>query len=98
MELFKYVTPTIYWILIISWLYILIFYLRRIKSEIYKDKMIITLLIILSIDSLRTVIESSYFGAWYTSLAGLIPIEVFNTLAQPQLVFFQKLSISLLPS
>jgi PAS domain S-box-containing protein len=91
MELFKFITPIIYWILIICWSFILVFYLRRIKSEIYKDKMIITLLVILSIDSFRTVIESSYFGAWYTSLAGLISIEVFNTLAQPELVFIPKI-------
>ena len=91
MELFKFITPFIYWVLIASWLFILVFYLRRIKNKIYEDKMIITLLVILSIDSFRTVIESSYFGAWYTSLAGLISIEVFNTLAQPHLVFIPKI-------
>jgi len=91
MEFFKIVTPFVYWLLFACWLFILIFYLRRLKSKLYKDKMITTLLIILSIDSFRTVIESSYFGAWYTSLAGLIPIEVFNTLAQPNLVFFPKI-------
>ncbi|WP_372794682.1 PAS domain S-box protein [Lutibacter sp.] len=49
------------------------------------------LLIILAIDAFRSFFESVYFGFWYTSYAGLIPIEVFNFLAQPEIVFFPKL-------
>ncbi|MDA3938144.1 MAG: PAS domain-containing protein [Spirochaetia bacterium] len=91
MSIFKFVTPFIYWLLIISWAYISIFYLKKYRSVITQDKLIKTLLIILSIDSLRTVIESIYFGAWYTSLSGIIPISVFEFLAQPQIVFIPKL-------
>ncbi|MGZ2368157.1 PAS domain-containing hybrid sensor histidine kinase/response regulator [Ancylomarina sp. YFZ004] len=49
------------------------------------------LLVVLSIDAFRTLFESVYFGAWYTSLSEIIPIETFNYLAQPKIVFYPKL-------
>jgi len=89
--IFKYITPLIYWLLILSWTFIFIFYIRRLKNKSFQDTMLRTLLVILSFDSLRTLFESSYFGAWYTSLSGLIPIAVFNFLAKPEIVFFPKI-------
>ncbi len=92
MELFfKYTTPVIYWILVITWSYIFFFYLKKIKQRDTSDKLLKLLLLILAIDAFRTLFESMYFGAWYTSLSGLIPIEIFNYLARPQIVFFPKL-------
>lgn len=87
---FTFATPVIYWALIIIWTYILVFYIRKIKIISSHDKLLKLLLIVLAIDSFRTVFESLYFGAWYTSLSELIPIEVFNYLAQPQIVFIPK--------
>lgn len=91
MDYFKYITPFIYFLLIITWTYILYFYLRKIVLNNLKDRLLKTLLIILAIDALRTLIESSFFGVWYTSLAGLIPIRIYNFLAQPEIVFFPKI-------
>ncbi|MBM9520238.1 PocR ligand-binding domain-containing protein [Desulforhopalus vacuolatus] len=90
-DLFKYFTPLIYWVLIIIWLYILIFYFLKLKRRWKRDELLGLLLIILSIDAFRTLLESTYFGLWYTSLSGLIPIHIFNFLAQPQIVFFPKI-------
>jgi len=90
-EIFRYLTPFIYWLLIIFWLFIFLFYARRANKKKYDDILLRTLFIILSIDSFRTLFESTYFGFWYTSLSGLIPIEIFNFLAQPQIVFFPKI-------
>ncbi len=87
---FTIATPVIYWILIIIWSYILIFYITKITNISSHDKLLKLLLIVLAIDAFRTVLESLYFGAWYTSLSKLIPIEVFNYLAQPQIVFIPK--------
>ena len=87
---FRFATPAIYWALIIIWTYILVFYIRKVKTISSHDKLLKLLLIVLAIDSFRTVLESIYFGAWYTSLSELIPIEVFNYLAQPQIVFIPK--------
>ena len=88
---FKFTTPIIYWILVIVWTYILVFYVRKIRLLSKSDKLLKLLLIVLSIDAFRTLFESVYFGAWYTSLSEIIPIEIFNYLAQPQIVFYPKL-------
>lgn len=91
MDLFKLLTPLTYWILIVTWSYILWFYLRRLFTGKIKTSLTITLLIILSIEAFRTLIESLYFGAWYTSLQGLLPKEVHQYLIQPYLVIIPKL-------
>lgn len=92
MELFfNYATPVVYWLLIIIWSFILIFYLKKIQGVSTYDGLLKLALIILAIDAFRTVFESVYFGAWYTSLSGLIPIEIFNYLAQPEIVFVPKI-------
>ena len=90
-DFFKYFTPVTYWLLIIVWSYILIFYFKKIRYKRKQDKLLGLLLLVLSIDAFRTLFESIYFGAWYTSLSGLLPIEVFDFLAQPQIVFFPKI-------
>lgn len=91
-DIFKYLTPLIYWLLIIFWLFIFVFYFRRLKSKKHNDQLLRTLFIILSIDSFRTLFESTYFGVRATSFSGFIPISVFDFLAQPQIVFFPKLT------
>jgi hypothetical protein len=91
MEFFKLLTPVTYWILIVIWIYILWFYLMRLRSGKIKTSLTITLLIILSIEAFRTLFESIYFGAWYSSLQGLLPKEVHLFLIQPNLVIIPKL-------
>ncbi len=88
---FNYATPIIYAFLIIIWAYIFLFYFKKIKFLDKSDKLLKLLLIILAIDAFRSFFESVYFGVWYTSYAGLIPIEFFNFLAQPEIVFYPKL-------
>lgn len=90
-DLFKYFTPITYWVLAIIWLYILVFYLNKLRYNWKRDELLGLLLLLLSIDAFRTFFESLYFGVWYTSLSGLIPIHIFNILAQPQIVFFPKI-------
>jgi len=91
MTFFQYLTPITYWLLIIIWSYILWFYLKRLKTPRIKTKPTITLIIILAIEAFRTLFESLYFGAWYTSLQGLLPREVHAFLVQPNLVIIPKL-------
>ena len=90
-DFFKFTTPITYWILILIWSYILFFYIKKTKTIDQSDKLLKLLLIVLSIDAFRTLFESIYFGAWYTSLSELIPIEIFNYLAQPKVVFIPKI-------
>lgn len=91
MNFFKYVSPMMYWLLTILWGYILFFYLRRLFSKQRMLPVFSIPLLILSIDAFRTLIESIYFGAWYTSEAGLISRSVHNLLVQPQNVFIPKI-------
>jgi PAS domain S-box-containing protein len=73
------------------WTIILLFYVSRIRSRRLKSRLIYTLIIILAIDAFRTLFESLYFGAWYTSLAGFIPQEVHTFLVRPEMVIIPKL-------
>ena len=90
MKYFNLLTPFAYWMLILMWSYILYFYLRRILSRKLRIPVFFTPLLILAIDAFRPLVESIYFGAWYTSAAGLLPIAIHDFLVLPQNVFIPK--------
>jgi PAS domain S-box-containing protein len=89
-EFFDYITPFIYWLLVIIWLYIFIFYLKKIHRKDEGDKLLKLLLTILAIDAFRTLFESIFFGTRATAFSGLIPIEIYNFLVKPKIVFIPK--------
>ncbi len=91
MSMFRIVTPLIYWALIVLWLFIFIFYTRRFLSLKNSERFLKVLIIILAIDAFRTLFESFYFGAWFTSLSEIIPLSVYDYLSQPQVVFIPKI-------
>ena len=90
MNIFNLLTPISYWLLIVIWSIILVFYISRLLPERRKNKFFITLIMILSIDAFRTLFESIYFGAWYTSVVGLIPENIHEFLVRPENVFIPK--------
>lgn len=91
MDIFSFVTPFIYWALIVIWTGILIFYILTLS----KNKKILglfkVLLTILAIDAGRTLFESIYFGLWYTAKVNIIPEIIYLTLVRPELVFIPKI-------
>lgn len=90
MDFFQVITTISYWLLITMWLFVFIFYFRRIIDQ--KERSLhFVLLIILTIDAFRTLFESSYYGFWYTSLMGILPIEIYNFLQTPYLFVIPKL-------
>jgi PAS domain S-box-containing protein len=91
MDIFKYLTPIIYWLLILMWTGILLFYIHRMFVKEFKRDLISTLILILAIDAFRTLFESFYFGLWYTSLSGLIPKSIHDFLILPENVLIPKL-------
>jgi len=91
MNIFTFLTPVTYWILILIWSFILIFYIKRLMSDHIKGQLISILLMILAVDAFRTLFESVYFGAWYTSLAGFLPKHIHTILVRPELVFIPKI-------
>ncbi len=92
MNIFTLLTPITYWLLVVLWLFVIIFYFRKLFSKRISSPLTRLLLIILAIDAFRTLFESCYFGAWYTSLAGLIPREIHDILVRPELVIIPKLT------
>ena len=90
MAFFKIFSPVSYWLLILLWSWIFMFYLRRIRHRKLESKFVTTLLVILAIDAFRTLFESIYFGAWYTSLVGFIPTSIHDFLIRPENVFIPK--------
>jgi signal transduction histidine kinase len=90
MAFFKLFSPVSYWLLILLWSWIFVFYLRRIRHQKLESRFFTTLLVILAIDAFRTLFESIYFGAWYTSLVGLIPTSIHDFLIRPENVFVPK--------
>ena len=92
MNIFTLLTPITYWLLVVLWLFVIIFYFRRLFSKRIISPLTRLLLVVLAIDAFRTLFESCYFGARYTSLAGLIPREINNVLVRPELVIIPKLT------
>ncbi len=90
MSFFVYFTPISYWLLVILWSVIFYIYLHRIVNRKLQSKLFVTLLTILAIDAFRTLFESVYFGAWYTSLVGFIPKHIHDFLILPQNVIIPK--------
>ncbi len=91
MTFFKLFTPISYWLLTVLWLFIFVFYIKRIVKRKLESQLFVTLLIILSIDAFRTLVESIYFGAWYTALVGFIPKSIHTFLIRPENVFIPKM-------
>ncbi|WP_051676852.1 PAS domain-containing hybrid sensor histidine kinase/response regulator [Maridesulfovibrio frigidus] len=87
----KIATSATYWILIAIWTFVLFFYVSRIKESKKHSKLINILLIVLTIDAFRTLFESLYFGAWYTSLSGMLPKIIGEVLMEPEFVFIPKI-------
>ena len=95
MDSFEIITPILYWVLTTLWLIIVGIYvvkLRQLKAVDGAVRGALTvLLIVLSIDAFRTIIESVYFGLYFTSLYGLIPKAIQELLSQPSLLILPKL-------
>lgn len=90
MTVFTYLTPITYWLLVVIWTAILVFCLKRLRHRTLDSAFFATVLFILTIDAVRTLFESLYFGGWYTARVGLLPQWVFDLLVRPELVIIPK--------
>lgn len=89
--MFELITSASYWVLTILWLVILGLYLGKLRHFKIAGGAIAVLLSILAIDAFRTVFESVYFGLYFNSLFGLLPISIYDMLTRPELVIIPKL-------
>ncbi len=90
MDFLSIITPAIYWFLAAIWTYILFFLVRK-YFLIKKNALILILIIVLSIDAFRTIVESVYFSFLSTSLSGIISTEIHNFLMRPEIYIIPKL-------
>ncbi|MDD8059211.1 PAS domain S-box protein [Shewanella metallivivens] len=94
MGIFDLVTPMLYWVITILWLVIVGIYLVKIRQLKAVDGAIsgtlIILLVILTVDAFRTIVESVYFGLYFNSLYGLIPKGIHDLLSRPDLLIIPK--------
>ncbi|MCC6731407.1 MAG: HAMP domain-containing histidine kinase [Chthonomonadales bacterium] len=90
-DVLAYVTAGLYWCLIGCWSVILVFYWREHRRLTALSPMVGTMLVVVFLDGARTLLENMYFGTWYTARTNLLPHELFETLAEPQLVLVPKL-------
>lgn len=88
--MFNYLTPIIYWTLIAIWTAILWICIQRLSLRDFKDSFFTTALIVLSIDALRTLLESLFFGLSHSSALGLLPKAIYDFLGHPGLIFIPK--------
>jgi len=91
MEFFKYLTPAVYLLLILTWAFILYFYTGKLTKSNSYDKLLKTLLFVLALDAFRTLVESSFFGIWFSSNLRILPYPLYEFLNKPEIVFIPKL-------
>lgn len=89
-EAFKYITTVTYLLIVVIWLFIIIFYFKKIKERQKEDKLFNLLLFILAIDAFRTIFEAVYFGIRQSALVGFFPHSLFDLLSEPMYVFLPK--------
>jgi two-component system sensor histidine kinase/response regulator len=89
--MFELIASFSYWVLVALWLIILSLYLVKLRKLQNSGRTIIVLLLILSIDAFRSVFESTYFGLYFNSLYGFLPIGISEVLSQPTLLIIPKL-------
>jgi len=91
LNIFTYLTPVTYLLLVMLWSVVAVFYFRRRKrAKIEQDVLLHILLLVLLIDAGRTIFESAFFGAWYSAKLGFLPHWLYDFLVQPQVVFIPK--------
>jgi len=87
---FAVAVAVLYWCLIACWLSILIFYWREHRRLTRLTPMVGTMLVVVFLDGARTLLESVYFGTWYTARTGVFPRYLWDTLAEPRFVLIPK--------
>lgn len=95
MDTFDIVSPILYWIFTTLWLVIVGIYLVKLRQLQAIDGAVggtvAVLIMVLTIDAFRTIIESVYFGLYFNSLYGLVPKAINELLSQPSLLILPKL-------
>lgn len=94
MEIFRYLTPFFYTLLALIWVVAFVFFCTKIFVYRSSDKLLTTLLIILSVTSFGLFFDSLFFGITLLSKLDFLPIEFYDRMYKPEFIIIPK-SISL---
>jgi len=84
-------TALIYWVIVALWLAVLIMVARAYVRNPKAFGVTRLLLIVVSVDTLRNIIENLYFGFYFGSQYGIFPSSVADVLGSPYLLIVPKL-------
>ena len=90
-ELFNYIAPFTYWVIVVLWTVILLVFFRKYGRIGAEDLALKTLVFVLAIDAARTLFENLYFGVYFNSLYGWLPTAFHQFLSTPTLLALPKL-------
>ena len=85
------ITLGVYFLLAVVWSYILYFGLRYARVYKVQDRLLYFVLLVLVVDAVRTIVESSYFGISYTSRFGYLPAGIHEAMNQAYYLMIPKI-------
>jgi diguanylate cyclase (GGDEF)-like protein/PAS domain S-box-containing protein len=87
----KFVAAAIYWVIVSLWLAVLASIVISYVRNPSKFRAARALLIIVTIDTLRNLLENGYFGLYFGSQYGFFPESIAHVLGDPRLLIMPKL-------
>jgi diguanylate cyclase (GGDEF)-like protein len=88
----SFVAATIYWVIVALWLTVLasvIYFYVRNPGAFGGTRLLLT---VIAIDTLRNILENTYFGFYFGGRYGLFPTWVVDRLGMPELLIVPKLA------
>lgn len=90
-DLFNHIAPFTYWVIVALWTVILLVFFRKYGRIGTEELALKTLVFVLAIDAARTLFENLYFGVYFNSLYGWLPVAFHQFLSTPTLLALPKL-------
>lgn len=88
---FALVPPVAYWVIVVLWTIILVVLVRKLRAAPRRHQAVVLLVVVLALDAFRTLLESVYFGTYWSAIYGVFPDSWRVALQNPVLVAIPKL-------
>jgi len=88
---FALVPPVAYWVIVVLWTIILVVLVRKLRAAPRRHPAVVLLVVVLALDAFRTLLESVYFGAYWSAIYGVFPDDWRVALQNPVFVAIPKL-------
>jgi PAS domain S-box-containing protein len=87
----RFVVPATYGIGVVLWAVVLGVLLARLRRPPDVNRLFFVLVVVLSIDAFRTLLENAYFGVYWNAVYGVLPSDLRILLEVPALVVLPRL-------